>query len=278
MLQIVRWHREDTAGDDIVIAPPEGRDHGTIVVRERVRPLTSLRGAPAASLSELIGDAVRVTTAEGELAAVHDDERGTRAVIWGDAEQTEITGVAGAAAARGAIATVVRELVHHLPLGLGSDRTRRYWYRPPAGWRGVASGLVTDWHAPDGAASLKVLPARRVERPKIALAVEQFLHDDAFFGFTLTPPITQDPITLGSLRGIRGEAVGERAGRARSYVTVAVEDARYLYAIRLACDGPSAGYEPMLAGVLASIEPIAEIHAPAVDQAAVAETMAHWGG
>lgn len=262
----------------IVIVPPEGRAHASITIRESA-PLRSLSGSPVVALAQLIGDdtAARITTGEGELAALIEGERGTRAVIWGDIEQTEITGVAETEAARRAVSIVTRELVYHLPLGLGSDRTRRFWYQPPPGWQGRARGLVTDWVSPNGDAWLKALPARSVRRGREAVAIEQFLHDDPFGDFVLVPPVEQTALTIGQLRGVRAVATGHARGEPRTYVTVALEDARSIYAVRLGCDGASASYESVIDVLLASIEPLRQARDPVVSRALV-DAMAHWAG
>jgi hypothetical protein len=259
MMHIRRWRNIGVEDGAIVLVPPEGRELATIAVREGIRPIASLRGTPVVALAELIGDQTdaRVATGEGELAAVIDDDRGTRAVIWGDVEQTEVTGLAVKHEARDAVAAAVREIVHHLPLGLGSVRTRRYWYQPPGGWSGTAHGFVTDWLSPDGTAMLKVLPARLLRRPATAIAVEQFLHDDPLLEFVLEGTVASESIVVGRLAGLRGRAVGTWRGTRRTYVTVGIEDDKLMYAVRLSVDGDvdTAPYEAVFDALIQSIEP-----------------------
>lgn len=254
----------------IIIVPREGRAHGHIAIREATAPLTSLRGAPAVALAELVGEDERVTTHEGELAGVLDDERGTRAIIWGDFAQTEITGVAPREAVRPIIAAVVRELVQDLPLGLGFERLRRFWYRPPAGWRGVAHRLDAEWTSPDGAAAIAVRPARPLRWSPPMAAIEQFLHDEQFDGLVLERPIAQEPMTIHSLRGSRGRAVGHVGDHPRTFITVAIEDQTAVYTMRLRCDGALEAYEPVFDALVSSIEPLSQLRA--VD----ARGVAHW--
>ncbi len=269
-LQIPRWRREP--GEALVIVPPDGRGYGHIVIREGVRPLTSLAGAPAVALAELVGDALRITTHEGEVAALTDDDTGTRAIIWGDDAQTELTGVASEPAGRAAIAAVVREIVLLLPLGLGLERARRFWYTPPPGWRGIARGLDAEWISADGAATIQVRRARPLRWSVPATRIEQFLHDEQFFEFVLDEPIMQDSFTVGALRGKRGRAVGKVHGRPRTFITIAVEDDQTVYTARLKCDGELSAHEAIFDALVQSIEPLPK----AQPRSGASAVLAHW--
>ncbi|HEY0252834.1 MAG TPA: hypothetical protein VGC41_14965 [Kofleriaceae bacterium] len=273
-MEIARWRREESESA-IVITPPEGG--ASITIRER-QPFRSLRGAEVVALAELFDEPTpKLTTAEGELAAIIDHESGSRAVVWNDFDQTELVGTAKTEAARKAVYQVMREVVYQAPFGPGLERARRFWYRPPAGWTGRARGLVADWTSPEGDARLKILPARPSKRSREAIAIEQFLHDDPFRGFVLAPPIEQTPLVLGTLRGVRATATGHELKQPRTYITIAVEDARVTYTVRLECKGEVGKHDAVLEALLASIEPVPAIRESDQPRPAIGDAvMAHW--
>jgi hypothetical protein len=233
MMEFVGWRHERRAFNRIRCTPPDGEDLAEIVIHERVRPLTSLR-----TLVERVGadgaidPAVRLATAEGELAAIVSfDAAGqhrTLGAIFGDDFQTIVDGRTARADQRERIRAVAREIVVQLPLGLGEKRHRRFWYSPPPGWQAVARGLVTDWFPLDhplNPATIKVLPARPLDA---MFHIDTFVRDDTF-GDVKVDEITHTPLALAALKGTLARATaGERV-----FLTAALEDRRYVYVLRL---------------------------------------------
>jgi len=233
MLEIASWRRERRAFGRIRYTPPEDASLGEIVIHERVRPLTPLvRLSRARGADGPLGPATRLATAEGELGAVVGFEAGgahhVLGVVYGDDFQTIVHGRTAHAEQRERIDLATREVVVHLPLGLGHDRYRRFWYQPPPGWQGLVRGLVTDWFPrdhPRNPASIKVLPARP---PDATFQLDTLLRDDRFADVA-PDAITRTSVTVGAFKGTLGCA--SVAGRA--FLTAVLEDRRYIYVLRL---------------------------------------------
>src|SRR4051812_35820662 len=95
MLRAASWRRVPTIeGGEVTTLVPRHGGACSITVRE-TRPLASVRNPELEAilaLDQLVDRAARITTREGEYAAIADDD--LRGVIWGDRAQTEIVGVA----------------------------------------------------------------------------------------------------------------------------------------------------------------------------------------
>ena len=234
MLEIASWRRERRAFGRVRYTPPEDASLGEIVIHERVRPLTPLRQLSQArgAADDALGPATRFATDEGELGALVRFETGgthhVLGVIYGDDFQTIVDGQTTRADQRERIHVATRELVVHLPLGLGHQRFRRFWYEPPPGWQGLVRGLVTDWFPldhPRNPASIKVLPARP---PDATFQLDTLFHDDSFADVA-PDAIARTEVTLGAFKGTLGSA--SVAGRA--FLTAVLEDRQYVYVLRL---------------------------------------------
>lgn len=233
-LEVTRWRRERLAFGRIRCTPPEGEDLAEIVIHERVRPLASLhtlavaRGAAAADVRP-----ATVVTVEGELGAIASfavaGRHHTLGVIYGDDFQAIVDARTEHPDQRERVREVAHALVLHFPLGLGRMRHRRFWYRPPPGWQGLARNLVTDWFAldhPRDPATIKVMPARP---PNAVFHLDTLLRDDVFAGVAIDD-LRHEPLAHAALRGTLTSAV---AG-ARAFQTAVLEDREYLYVLRLA--------------------------------------------
>lgn len=233
-IEVTAWRRERRAFGQILCTPPEGDDVAAIVIRERVRPLVSLRvlverHGGSAGAAEM----ATISTIEGELAAVASFEADAAyhaiAAIYTHDACTIIEGRTARADQRERLQHATRELAVHFPIGLGQRRYRRFWYRPPSGWQGLARGLVTDWFPldhPRNPASMKVLPARPLDP---MFHVDTWLRDDLFAGVAIDD-VTREPLALSMFRGTLAVATaGERV-----FLTAVLEDRQYAYVLRLA--------------------------------------------
>jgi hypothetical protein len=234
-LEVAAWRREPRAFGRVRWTPPEGDTVAEILIEERARPLMSLRAlvAQRAPQPGTISEVKRITTQEGELGALVTfdaaDGHHLLAVIVGDDFQTIVEARATDPAQRARVRTALEEIVVHLPLALGASRPRRYWYRPPAGWSGIARGMTTIWIPPDhpnNPTILTVLPARPMGE---AFALDSFFRDDSFADVS-AQDITRSEFKIGAFMAMRAHA----HGKSGVFVTIALEDQRFMYVLRMA--------------------------------------------
>lgn len=203
------------------LAPPgwTQRFSGDLVVYEAPDAGSRVRchqRVPLAPLSRLIAGAVggaawrvvardAVVTAEGEygaLARVAVEMRGAAversvAAVFGDSDAVVIEADARHAA-------VVRGLLLGWRLGLGSPRTRRYLYQPPAGWTAMPNGLLATWLHPQFPVAQVQLVAYPAQ-PTAAEADEelaQLLAADRAAGAEVAAPVRE--VAFASPAGLAG--------------------------------------------------------------------------
>ncbi len=237
------WERV-LCGDGVALVPPAGYTSGHLRVRPRLTPPRSVRDV-FRSLTGTVTGPVGLITAEGEFgafaSAVAGDEHRAMAMILGDDHYAVIEGMTRVPADAELIAGAVRKLAIGHCLGLGSDRWRRFLYRPPPGWTPVTRSFATSWMAPSCPRvhrTITVFDARPVRAGRSAL-IRQHLFESLPAGFAEGPP--SPPVHLRMRDGLVAQLVtyrGRIPGRDEPAVArnAVILDARYLYPFRLECD------------------------------------------
>ncbi len=253
MIDFAGWSRK-TLADGIVLYPPGGRAAGGIRIRDRVRPLRPVRrlvdetraAAEGALADQTVGALERVTTLEGEYAAIvtiaarrRADGRGitrTLGYVFGEEFYVEIDGIVDDSADAASFGEHVREVVLRTSLGLGEIRRRRFLYAPPRGWQSLVRALSVDWIAPSyprDPGTITVFHAKPVVASPTAL-FERMLREDLPAGFEGAPAA---PAPLRTRNGLGGELIslsGRYPGGAQRWFDLAVlADPRFLYLVRL---------------------------------------------
>jgi hypothetical protein len=243
------WRRTACAGATLFV-PPEGNATGWLRYRERVAPLADFAALVAGALAEvpewrLTASSPResLTTAEGEHAFLIalDGELSGRAcrrfvaAVYGDDFANVIDLVARDAERAGAWGELARTLVHDLALGLGV-RPRRFFYRPPAGWQGLATGLVANWYPlafPSDATTLAVYPANPIAaHPDAVFAA--VLDEQAARGLTLARVVGPEPFVADEgLTGRRWQIAGTRDGASLHRELVVLHQPPFIYTLHL---------------------------------------------
>jgi hypothetical protein len=202
---------------------------GTLLYRERCRPLRSLRSI-LDEVSSALGAPERLQTLEGELAAVASDPSGelSAGIVIGDDFYSLLVG-------RGPLASIVRQLVEQDVHSLGVRR-RRFWFEPPA-WPGVAMLFHAVYLAPGFPrrhGMLSVMPA--LPRPVGEVNAEWMfaIHDLPMMKFSRDTAL--GTATISSAAGVNGR-IQELRGSAAMAKTIrflaVLEDATYLYPLTL---------------------------------------------
>jgi hypothetical protein len=243
------WRRLSTGGD-MVLAAEAGPRVGRIRVVHRVRPVRPvdeifaplLAGAgPAATVER---PAVTVTL-EGEYSAIASVIDGARqetlGVVFGDDHMAQIHGVATAPEQFRRFRSAVHRLTFGYTMGLGTNRWRRYYYAPPAGWSGVARGRDTLWISPRCPREYQIMKVFDARPPGDSLAARQGarLYETLPQEFFVEPPI--GPIEFETRGGLRCQVrvftgrVPNRPAAIRAIEGTA-SDSRYIYPLRLECD------------------------------------------
>jgi hypothetical protein len=162
---IAGWQRRYFS-EGVVLLPPGGYATGAIIIRERVTPLRSVKAAiahrlaaltPAVAGSARIQHAERFVTVEGEYATTAWVSSTSGAgeplelqfgFVFGDRTYAEVYAVVSRTDRTEHFRELVTLLTRSYYLGLGSTRSRRYLYTPPAGWRGWSGAHATHWYHP----------------------------------------------------------------------------------------------------------------------------------
>jgi len=261
MIDFAGWSRKSLA-DGIVLYPPGGRAAGGIRIRDRVRPLRPVRqlvdetraSAEAALRDQSIGALERVTTLEGEYAAIvaitarrrADDVAITRTLgfVFGEEFYAAIDGIVEDSAGAASFGEHVREVVLRTSLGLGEIRRRRFLYAPPRGWQALVRALSTDWIAPSyprDPGAITVFHAKPVVASPTAL-FERMLREDLPAGFEGDAAA---PALLRTRNGLEGQLISlsgrYQGGPPRWFDLAVLADPRFLYLVRL--DSGEAGLE-----------------------------------
>lgn len=155
MILAVGGWRTERSGHDLRLIPPEGVERGSIVYRERVRPVLKLERLLERTLGPLAARARvdSLVTHEGEYAvhaSVVDPGGAVRhdaGFVFVDDYHASIIGTCRARADHERFGAVVRALVTGDSHGFAGRR--RYLYTPPPGWQGLPRGLETHWFPPD---------------------------------------------------------------------------------------------------------------------------------
>jgi hypothetical protein len=193
--------------DRITLVPDEGKAHGHIVYRERIRPVLRLDRLLAAELGELAAQArhVAVVTDEGEHAvhvtAVSPDGavRHDVGLVFVDDFYARVRGTCDEPTEHERFGALMRKLIVGDSHGM-TRRRRRYYYTPPPGWQALARGLETHWFPPDyprNRSTISVPPASQgVLDPVTVLQARLAL--DATAGFAATDVRPAEPIATSS--------------------------------------------------------------------------------
>jgi hypothetical protein len=236
----------------VIFAPPNWRVHptaegaildgpaGRILHVERARPLLRLgdfargRVAPGTPL----GAVEPLVTDEGELGALLTAGARVWGVVYAEDYFAWYEG-------NGDVVAPIRALVRAHRLGLG-PRRRRFRYVPPAGWDGIARGLITDWLSPDFPGTWGVITAYPTELASTTSTaiVSILLARAASYGFVAdAPPEVADLEPRDGLAGIRAEVRGKLSGQPVQRALAAFLDRDHVYALELQCRTPVAWIE-----------------------------------
>jgi hypothetical protein len=250
------WKRHHVA-DGVVIVPPEGMKLAAITIRQRVRPLRSLKSILDEALTHLepqmrvhlaISPADRYVNTSGEYVALatmtstYADTffQQTTAMVLGDDWFAQIDGVAHAAVIAPKIAEVVRVLATTCYLGLGELRRRPYLYTPPPGWRGVGHACETVYYGPRHPTSRAVIRMFHARPVKMTPSESQdrALHCETMLIQEKDAPVPAKNFT--NWYGLYGEMIKESGldatGRRILVYKTMLVDKRFMYLSRLDTD------------------------------------------
>jgi hypothetical protein len=260
--------------DRVSLVHPEGRAVATIDYRERLRPLLTagallrrhLAGHPELVCPELPDSVERMTTLEGEYAAVATltgTERGAPAqhdlgFVFGDDFYAEIAATCRRPASFDELTALVRDLVINDTHMLGLRR-RRFEYAPPRGWQPIVRGFLTDWLAPgyprDGV-HLTAYPANpQVVAPsKLLGSMLGIGRTDVDIAYERVTPLH----TSSGLAGDVGESVLVAGMRRVAKLCAVLHDVRFVYALEVTAhqDTQLEAHREELQDVFASVQPI----------------------
>lgn len=256
---MLNWTRRVTA-DGVVFYPPEGREMaGALRLREYVRPLKRLRDIRAEQVARLaslgtveLTPPSREITVEGEHAVLYKIHvRGSSelvvhvGVVFGDDGYNLVEGMCGDPELAETFASVTRRLTLGLPMGLGTDRHRRYLYRlPPTGWYAIPKRHSVTWHPPDYPrthAAIHVFDARPGVKPDKPHTLERLVlmePQNTLQSFTDSEirSFLTDTQLSGAYEILRGTWLG---GVPATIAKCTLVDKRFSYSLRLEVSGPA---------------------------------------
>lgn len=245
------WSWEMRA-DAIWTASPEGKAGGIIRYVERARPLARVRDIVKTFEQDprfrvvRISAPERIVTKEGEYGAVVTVDgllleapvQRTVAMVFLDDFYSLIDGLALQADHYVRIADQVRNLALNDTHGLGPMRRRRFYYVPPAGWRGVAGLLYAFWFPedyPGNATKLTVLPAIPVP-PGSSSYIDDIATEQLGFGpfeLEISSEAATPVVTPSRIPGSHWDALGSVGRRALYRDVLILEDGRFAYPLVL---------------------------------------------
>jgi len=191
---------------------------------------------------KLVAPPRMIATAEGEYGAVFElaSARARRhvGVVFGDDSLALVDGRVADAARFAEYAELVEGLTMSISLGLGTDRWRRFWYEPPAGWRGLTRVRADVWLAPqfpEHYGVITVFHARPETATRTLLQHHKLFEElTSEYGGRRTEP---SPVQTKS--GMVGQVVGYEGtvgDITRNAANVVFSDGRYMYLMRVECD------------------------------------------
>ena len=196
----------------------------------------------------LVAPPRQITTVEGEYGARFDVAGAgisrSIGVVYGDDAMTLIDGRAFG----DSYGELVDSLTIGLDLGLGTDRWRRFWYEPPAGWEGLPRVRADVWLAPSFPkpdTTITVFHAR--PESKTALVQHYKLFEELTSGYARRSEAR--PVQTRS--GLQGHIV-EFTGESRTATQALLGDGVYLYPLRL--ESAAAQHAEIFMRVLESVE------------------------
>jgi hypothetical protein len=264
MIDVPRGWSQELRESGLVLLPPGGWEVGGLRYAERVRPIASfaeiVRGlpVPAAWIAGEHGPVERLVTGEGEHAAMQRID-GTFAglplrrfvgIVLGDDFYSLLVGQSRDPARHEELEALFRHTLFGDRLALGVRR-RRFDYRAPAGWQGLAADHLHAQFLPPGAprdpSRLTVFPAFP-QAPRLAADLVQT-------SFGQVPVAGKQPMLAGGLAGHRFVA---HAGFGLLDELVVLEDATHVYALGFR---GLAEHRAVFEEVVASVRPLPGRHA-----------------
>jgi hypothetical protein len=246
------WRRMTVDGGVMLVPADPTTGFFRIRAREALRPLShvvadllrpGLGGLPA----ELSGAPRVVATDEGEFAALVEfhaksGERELRrhvGIIFGDEHIAIVDGRVAHADQFDFFRDIVERLTTSYCMGLGGDRWRRYFYRPPRGWDGVERHRADVWlppRYPKNPGMITVFHARPEQTTRPMLQHGK-LFEELTSEYGKVGPGEPQPIQTES--GMVGQVVQFQAtlgGALRRAANVGFSDGRYVYLMRIESD------------------------------------------
>lgn len=252
------WLLSQTA-DGVILQPPEGAHLGVIRIRENQRPLVSAADLFTHKAQQLtvdkleLGRIERMITCEGEFAAVQvqhgvgpDGVGFIRCLgaVFGDDHYTLVDAGTTVADRFAFFEQAARTFTFFMALGLGYRRRRRFEYKSPALWSGVARGLDTVW-MPPGYPKVRAqmtvhaaLPAGSTPAD-IRDAIIKRLELSGLTGVKVGDP--ERRFTGGELSGVAWRSTGSDEGATTYADVVVLEDERFVYPFELVSNGEHIG-------------------------------------
>ena len=247
------WKRHHIAGG-IVLLPPAGMSKAAIQIRERVRPLRTLKALlhdavvhlePRRRMQATYGVAERFVNDNGDYVALGsitsrdgaDCYEHVIAMVLADDWFAAIEGMIGDTTYAPTVRDAVRLLAKSYYTGVGELCQRPYLYTPPPGWRGVPHARSTCFYGPQHPTRPAVLHMFHARPTKLTAADSQ---DRLLFvesAVIESPDPPRPAKTFTTKHGLFGEMVKQMgrdaAGRlVESYRTMLV-DKRFIYLSRL---------------------------------------------
>lgn len=257
--------------DGVGLFPAAGFREGSARIRDRRRPLRSVRVVREAALGAIggvreLGPIDRLTTDESELAAITTTglEAGehTLGLIFGDDFYTQVDMLCARADAFDHYRSLARSLVTRYGLGLGYARIRRPFYVPPEGWRGFPRGLATIWYPPGFPANrtaITVPPAIPLARP--AELLSELIAERTTVA---ARPVATTPVRINKLDGSFASTIVGEVMR----LQLELRDQRFRYGLQLEClVAEEKRRRPIFDALLESFEPIPPPPKPQVTDA-----------
>ena len=250
----------------LVFAPPRGSPPGAVHYAERLRPLRRVRelvdlaGFPAGYVPVEITKPMRLTTDEGEHAAVVL----TRGALDGSSAEVNFAFVFlddfysrfMTVALGGTLMPLLEQLVLHDSHLLGHARRRRFVYTPPRGWQGVGDLFDTRFYPLDYPAN----PSRILVGAAVPAApdLKGRLLAAMVGGIAKLADAELGPVTaVTTACGLEGQHYQLCARDHLHMHVVCLEDQTHLYLVRLDTREHDADANlDILRRLLATIEPI----------------------